>query len=145
MSRKYPDRPFVGIGAVVIKDNTVLLIKRSKPPRVGRWSLPGGAQALAETVHQGALREIKEETDVDAEVVGLVDVVDSITHDDDGRVVYHYTLVDVACRWIGGEARAGGDAADTAWIAMDSLAEMDLWSETERVIRLGWQMVRGKE
>ena len=98
MSREYPERPIVGIGAVVIKNDQVLLIRRGKPPRLGGLSLPGGAQKVGETVFEGALREVTEETGVEAEVLGLIDVVDSMTRDDDGRLQFHYTLIDVVCR-----------------------------------------------
>ncbi|MEQ9361916.1 MAG: NUDIX domain-containing protein, partial [Rhodospirillales bacterium] len=97
MSREYPERPIVGIGAVVLKDDQVLLIRRGKPPRIGSLSLPGGAQRVGETVNEGALREVMEETGIEAEVLGLIDVVDSMTRDDDGRLQFHYTLIDVVC------------------------------------------------
>ena len=140
MSREYPERPIVGIGAVVLRGAEVLLIRRGKPPRAGGWSLPGGAQKLGETVFEGACREVLEETGVDVQVLGLVDVVDSLTHDGDGRLQYHYTLVDVACRWVSGTAQAGGDAAAAEWVALDALDGLGLWSETRRIIDLAAEM-----
>ena len=98
MQRDYPDRPIVGVGAVVFKDDAVLLIRRAKPPRAGQWSLPGGVQELGETWAECAHREIAEETGVEIELIGLVDVVDAITPDDDARIARHFTLVDVAGR-----------------------------------------------
>ena len=138
-SREYPDRPFVGVGIVVIGQDGVLMIQRGKPPRQGSWSLPGGAQHIGETVDDAARREAMEETGLEVEVLGLVEVVDSIRRDD-GRVQYHYTLVDVLARAVGGELRAGGDAMNARWVPLMELATMNLWSETLRVIELGAEM-----
>jgi ADP-ribose pyrophosphatase YjhB (NUDIX family) len=112
------------------------LIKRGKPPRAGSWSLPGGRQKLGETVRDCALRELAEETGVEALVGALVDVVDSMTRDGEGALQYHYTLVDFRADWIAGQPRAGGDAADARWFTEAQLAELDLWAETVRVIEL---------
>jgi len=133
--REFPPRPLVGVGAVIVGERGVILIKRGKPPRAGSWSLPGGAQKLGETVHAAAIREIREETCLDARIGGLVDVVDSITPENDGRIKYHYTLVDVwATVAVDDEPCAGGDAADAQWVALRDLEALDLWSETLRVI-----------
>ncbi len=133
--RRYPTRPFVGVGAVVFKDRQVLLIRRGRPPRQGIWSLPGGLQEVGETVFATAAREVLEETGLTVEIIELVDVVDSITRDAQDRTRYHYTLVDVRAEWRAGEAVAADDAEEVAWAPLDSLARYDLWSETERVIR----------
>ncbi|MEK9673715.1 MAG: NUDIX hydrolase [Rhodospirillaceae bacterium] len=130
----------MGIGAVVVHGGDVLLIKRGKPPRAGWWSLPGGAQKVGETVFQGALREVKEETGVDVEIIGLIDVVDSMTRDSQGKVQYHYTLVDLACRWVSGDTIAGGDAADAKWFTPFEIDDLDLWYETRRIISLALEM-----
>ncbi len=134
--RRYPERPFVGVGVVVWRHDRVLLIKRGRPPRQGQWSLPGGLQQLGETVFEAARREVKEETDLEVEVIDVVAVIDSVQRDDDGRVRYHYTLVDVLAEWRAGEARAGDDAADVAWAGPSELADYRLWDETVRVIGL---------
>jgi len=134
--RRYPERPFVGVGVVVWRDQSVLLIERGRPPRQGQWSLPGGVQQLGETVFEAARREVREETGLEIEVVDIVAVVDSIQRDDQGGVRYHYTLVDVLAEWRGGEPRAQDDAADAAWAALDELERFDLWDETVRVIGL---------
>lgn len=134
--REYPLRPLIGVGAIVVGNKGVVLIKRGKPPRLGSWSLPGGAQKIGETVNEAARREIKEETGLDVEVQGLVDVVDSISPaEKDGRIRYHYTLVDVWATANGNhDPVAGGDAADARWVSLDMLDELELWSETRRVI-----------
>lgn len=136
MKRDYPQAPLVGVGIVCFKGNDVLLIKRGKPPRAGSWSLPGGRQKLGETVRDCALRELVQETGVEAIIGPLADVVDSMTRDGDGGLQYHYTLVDFRADWISGEPRAGGDAADARWFTPAGLAELDLWEETRRVIEL---------
>ena len=135
--REYPARPLIGVGAVVLSTKGVVLIQRGKAPRVGSWSLPGGAQKLGETIFDAAIREIYEETGLDAAVIGLVDVVDSITHSDDGRVQYHYTLVDVVAEADPSfDPASGSDAQDARWVALEDLTAFSLWSETERIIRL---------
>jgi ADP-ribose pyrophosphatase YjhB (NUDIX family) len=136
MSREYPDRPIVGVGVVVWRDAQFLLIRRGKPPRAGSWSLPGGMQELGETVRETAAREIREETGLDIEVTGLIDVFDTITRDDAGRVRLQYTLVDFTAEWRHGEAVAGSDAAGVQWVDLDDIEQYDLWSETARAIRL---------
>lgn len=136
MSREYPDRPFVGVGVVVWRGDELLLIQRGKAPRYGSWSLPGGRQKLGETVREAALREIKEETNLDVDITSLIDVVDSLTHDDDGKVRFHYTLVDFTAEWRDGTAVAGSDAAGVRWVRADDLDRYELWTETIRIIEM---------
>lgn len=136
MSREYPDRPFVGVGVVVWRGDEVLLIERGKGPRSGGWSLPGGKQELGETVREAAHREIREETSVEIEVTGLLDVVDLVRKDGAGRVQFHYTLVDFTAEWVSGEAVAGTDATAARWVRLEDLDQFQLWDETLRIIRL---------
>ncbi len=133
----YPNRPLVGVGVVVFRGDRVLLLRRGKPPREGQWSLPGGRQRLGERVRETAVRELREETGVEAEVTGLLDVLDSMTRDGEGRLAYHYTLVDFLAEWRAGEAMAGGDAAEAAWADPRNLAPYELWDETVRLILMG--------
>ncbi len=140
MSRSYPERPIVGVGVAVVGARGVLMIRRGKPPRQGQWSLPGGAQKVGETVAEAAHREIHEETGVDIALLGLVDVVDSIRPDDAGAVEFHYTLVDFAAVTGDAEPRAGGDAAEACWIALEELPALHLWSETLRIINLAHEL-----
>lgn len=136
MSRDYPERPVVGVGAVVWRGDRVLLIRRGKPPRAGEWSLPGGAQELGESVLEAARREVREETGLELSRVELLTVVDSIGRDDEGRVRWHFTLIDVWAEAAPGEARPGSDAVAVGWFTLDELERLGLWSETLRVVRL---------
>ena len=133
-NREYPKRPIVGLGAVIVGPNGVVLIKRGKPPRMGAWSLPGGAQDLGETVKEGLVREVKEETGLDVQFLKFIDVVDSINRDHDGRLQYHYTLIDACVIVTGGTLKAGSDAMDAKWFSRDEITELNLWSETNRII-----------
>ncbi|NQV99217.1 MAG: NUDIX hydrolase [Rhodospirillales bacterium] len=137
-SREYPTRPLIGLGIAIIGPAGVLLIKRGKPPRLGAWSLPGGAQKIGETVAEGLAREAREETGLEIEVLEILDVVDSINHDTAGLVKYHYTLIDAAAIVTGGGLQAGSDAMDARWFATSELDSLDLWSETLRIIHLGF-------
>ena len=134
MSREYPEQPLIGLGAIVWKEGRVLMVKRGRPPGEGVWSLPGGLQQVGETVAEGVRREIAEETGVEIELLGLVEVVDSVRRDAAGQVQYHFTIIDYAARWLAGEAVAGDDAADVAWVAPEDIGGLDTWAETARVI-----------
>ena len=134
--RRYPARPIVGVGTVVLDGDMVLMIQRGKPPRQGSWSLPGGAQELGETIREAARREVREETGLEIEIFGLIDVVDSVRPDAYDKIEYHYTLIDVAGHAVGGTLMAGGDAQDCRWFTRPEIDAMDIWSETKRIIAL---------
>ncbi|WP_424814010.1 NUDIX hydrolase [Roseococcus sp. YIM B11640] len=120
--REYPERPWVGIGVVLFRGDEVLLVQRGKPPRIGSWSLPGGAQHLGETAQQAARRELLEETGVEAGPLMLADVVDAIALDARGKPRYHYTIIDYCGHWHAGEATPGDDVATVAWVNPVQLA-----------------------
>ncbi len=132
--RRYPGRPIVGIGIVLWRDGKVALVRRGKPPRQGQWSLPGGAQRLGETVLEAAAREVREETGLDLADARIFDVVDLIERDEEGRIAYHYTLIEVTGRAVGGAGEAASDAAELAWFTPEEVAAMPLWKETRRVV-----------
>jgi ADP-ribose pyrophosphatase YjhB (NUDIX family) len=132
--RTYPDAPRVGVGIVVLRGDDVLLVKRGKPPAMGAWSLPGGAQELGETVEETARRELLEETGVTAGALRLVAHVDSIHRDEAGRIEYHYTILDFAGRYESGDAVAGDDVSAVAWVKVADFDAYDLWQEARRVI-----------
>ena len=139
--REYPARPFVGIGIVVIKDNHVLLCRRGKPPGVGTWTLPGGAQDVGETCEAAARRELMEETALTVGDLHFCAYVDTIRRDESGRVRFHYTILDFAARWNGGEPVAGSDVSEVHWASMDGLEPYDLWSEAHRIIGIARRLV----
>jgi len=136
MSREYPDRPFVGIGIVVLKPDSVLLVRRGKAPNFGAWSLPGGAQELGETAEQAAHRELMEETGLAVGQMHLAANVDGITRDADGRVRFHYTIIDFAAAWTGGDPVAASDISEAIWAPLNRLGDYNLWAEAHRVIAL---------
>ena len=139
--REYPMRPIVGIGIVVLKGDSVLLVRRGKPPNMGSWTLPGGAQELAETTEQAARRELAEETGVTVGELRLVATVDNIRRDPTGRVQFHYTIIDYAAAWLDGEPIAGTDVSEAVWAPLDRLGDYALWSEAHRVIGLARGLV----
>ncbi|MBP2226810.1 ADP-ribose pyrophosphatase YjhB (NUDIX family) [Azospirillum agricola] len=135
-SREYPDRPWVGVGVVVWRGDRVLLIRRGRAPRLGQWALPGGAQSLGETVFETAAREVLEETGLVVIPTEVITVVDAITPDAEGRVHYHYTLVEVSAESAEGEPVCADDALEARWATPDEAGALTEWDETRRVILL---------
>ncbi len=140
--REYPTRPFIGVGVVVLRDDAVLLIRRGNPPRAGEWSLPGGGQHVGETVRETAVREVTEETGVTIGEPHFLEVIDAIFRDPEGRVQYHYTLIDFWAEWASGEAVADDDAEHAEWVPLSGLEELGLWKKTIEVIREADRMRR---
>lgn len=126
MRREYPEAPIVGVGAVVIDGAKVLLVRRGHEPLKGEWSLPGGALELGETLQQGVVREVLEETGLIVVPAGIVEVFDRITRDEEtGQVQYHYVLVDFVCRVAEGTLCGGSDAEEARWVAREDLQAQD--------------------
>ena len=133
--RQYPERPIVGVGAVVVRDGRVLIVKRRYEPLAGRWSLPGGTLELGETLAQGLARELREETGLEVDVGPVVEVFDRILLDEEKRVQYHFVLVDYLCRPVGGELAPGSDVDDARFVDPSQLAPFELTEKAEAVIR----------
>ena len=141
-SRAYPDRPFVGVGAVIVdRDARVLLVKRRFEPLAGEWSLPGGAVDVGETLEGCVVREMREETGLEVEVGPVVEVFDRILLDLDGRVRYHFVLIDYLCRPIGGQLVAGSDVADAVLADATTLSTYRMTPKAVSVIERALAMV----
>lgn len=125
-ARRYPERPIVGVLAVVLRGERALIVRRANPPLRGRWGFPGGVLELGETVAEGAMRELAEETGVVAEAAGTLSVIDTIDRDDEGRVRYHYTLVAVRGVWRSGKGIADDDADEVAWLTRAEIVDRAL-------------------
>ncbi|UCF02870.1 MAG: NUDIX hydrolase [Deltaproteobacteria bacterium] len=143
MTRDYPDRPIVGVAAVVIEDDRVVLVRRGRPPAYGEWSLPGGAVESGETLEEAVVREVAEEIGFNVEVVELVAVLDRIFWDQEGGVQYHYVLMDFLCRKIGGKLQASSDAISCSQVPFPALAQYNLTEETRGVISKAYQRLSG--
>ncbi|AAK25344.1 NUDIX hydrolase [Caulobacter vibrioides] len=127
--------PVPTVGVVCLRGEEVLLIKRGTPPRLGQWSVPGGRLEWGEALQDAALRELKEETGVDAELLGLIDVIDGVfPARPGGEITRHYVLIDYAARWTGGDPVAGDDAAEARFVTRDEAMALVEWEETRRVI-----------
>ena len=136
--RKYPERPIVAVGAVILDGDRVLLVQRGQPPLQGEWSLPGGVVETGETLVDALAREVHEETSLDVIVGPMVEMFESIRRDDDGRVEYHYVIVDYACRVRAGTSAAaarGTDADDVRWVPVDELDTYGVAGTAIAVIR----------
>jgi 8-oxo-dGTP diphosphatase len=138
--RLYPTRPMVGVGAVVWRDGTVLLERRGQPPAQGTWSLPGGLVDVGETLEQAVRREVREECGIDVEVGPLLGVFEPIQRDADGRIRYHYVVIDFLATFTSGEAVIGDDAAELCWAAIDELDAYALLPATRDMIERARQV-----
>ncbi|MBI5029636.1 MAG: NUDIX hydrolase [Chloroflexi bacterium] len=133
-SREYPSRPIPGVGVVVRRANAVLVIRRGNPPRRGDWGIPGGAVELGETWREAAQREVREECGIEIALGDVVDAVDMIFRDDDGRVQYHYTLVDFVADYASGDVHAASDILDARWLPLSEVSTFELPEMTRKVI-----------
>ena len=142
MKRDYPEHPIIGVGAVIVRSDHALLVRRATEPLKGEWSVPGGVLELGEKLRVGAAREALEETGMTVEVGDVLDVFDSIIPDARGRTQYHFVLIDFLCRPIAGEAKAGSDVSDLKWINEEDLAHLDLRDSIAEVVRKGLTAAR---
>lgn len=126
MSREYPARPIVGVGALILKDGKLLLIKRGAKPGQGKWSIPGGLVELGERVQDAVIREVKEECGLDIEIEKLIDVFDSITRDEEGRVQYQFVVVNFLGKIKGGTLKNADDVLEARWVSLDEVKKYNL-------------------
>jgi 8-oxo-dGTP diphosphatase len=143
--REYPERPVVGVGGVVIQDGRALLIKRGHPPLQGEWSIPGGTLELGESLLEGVGRELSEETGIRVRVVDLIEVFERVFRDEEGKVRYHFVILDYLCEARSGSARAGGDVVEVAWASEGELEHYWLAPSATRVIRRAFEMSRARK
>jgi ADP-ribose pyrophosphatase YjhB (NUDIX family) len=122
----YPDQPVVGIGAVIVREGAIVLIKRGNEPSKGKWSIPGGLVELGESPEQAVIRETKEETCLDVENPSLIDVVSNVDLDEKGKVKYHYVIIDYLVHVKSGKLHAASDAAELRWVPFDEVEKYDL-------------------
>ena len=138
MQREFPEAPLVGVGAIIIEDSRVLLVKRLHPPLQAQWSIPGGVLEVGERVREAAIREAREETGLTVDPGELLGVYDRILRNPEKRVQYHYVLIDFLCRRVAGDLAAASDASDVRWFPRDELAALGLAEDTLDVIRKGF-------
>ena len=146
MNREFPETPLVGVGAVIIENSIehsrVLLVKRAHPPLQAQWSIPGGVLEVGELVREAAIREAREETGLLVDPADLLGVYDRVLRNPEQRVQYHYVLIDVLCRKVGGELAAARDAAEVRWFTREELPSLSLAEDTEDVIRKGFEKLK---
>src|SRR5271165_1742815 len=139
MKREFPEHPLVGVGAIIIENASVLLVKRAHPPIQGQWSIPGGVLEVGELVRDAAVREAREETGLIVEPGDLLGVYDRILRNSEQRVQYHYVLVDFLCRPVGGELLAASDAVEVRWFTREELPPLHLADDTLEVVGKGFE------
>jgi 8-oxo-dGTP diphosphatase len=139
IKRHYPDQPLVGVGAVVFKGGEVLLVRRGQEPAMNSWSLPGGLVELGETMETALHRELAEETGISVRLLGITAVLERIFPDPDGRIAYHYVLVDFLCEYLDGALTAGSDITAAQFVSLNDIHDFDLPQFTANVIRRAWE------
>jgi 8-oxo-dGTP diphosphatase len=160
LSREYPDRPVVGVGGVVIENGRALLIRRGTEPLLGQWSIPGGTLELGESLEDGVVRELKEETGLSVRIVEMIEVFDRIYEGETDaagagtlgsssaattekkRPRFHYVIIDYLCERIDGEAKAGSDVTDVAYATEDEFVKYGLTEKATRILLKAFAMDR---
>jgi 8-oxo-dGTP diphosphatase len=143
LAHEFPAAPVVGVGGVVVRDGRALIVRRGHEPRKGEWSLPGGRVELGESLEDATRREIREETGLDVDVGPLVEAFDRV-HRLDGRIRYHFVILDYLCVPLAGEARAGDDAEEVAWVTAEELDGYGVNAHAAAVIRRGLAMAAAR-
>ena len=134
MRREYPDAPVIAVAAAVVEGEHILLVRRASEPGRGRWSLPGGAVKLGERLGEAVVREVLEETGLLIEVIRPIDIVETIIRDEDGRIRFHYVIVDYLARPLSGELRASSDALEARWVRLDEALTLDITNTLRRFL-----------
>ncbi|MHB9072473.1 MAG: NUDIX hydrolase [Desulfobaccales bacterium] len=142
IKRHYPDQPLVGVGAAVFKGGEVLLVRRGQEPAKDSWSLPGGLVELGETMEAAIQRELAEETGITVRLLGIAAVLERIFPDPDGRIAYHYVLMDFLCNYLDGELTPGSDITAARFVPLGGLTDFDLPQYTADVIHRAWEQKR---
>lgn len=142
MQREFPETPLIGVGAIIIENARVVLVKRAHPPLQAQWSIPGGVLEVGELLREAAIREAREETGLTVEPGELLGVYDRILRNADKRVQYHYVLIDFLCRRVAGDLAAASDAAEVRWFSREELAPLNLAEDTLDVIHKGFAKLR---
>jgi ADP-ribose pyrophosphatase YjhB (NUDIX family) len=132
--RRYPKRPLVGVGALILDGERILMAQRGKPPLLGWWSLPGGALETGELLADAVRREVREETGLEIEPLGVIEIFERIMRDDAGAAEYHYVLIDYVCRVTGGTLEAGDDVCRAEWVEREELKKLQITEGTLGVI-----------
>ena len=137
MAREYPAAPVVGVGAVVVRDGRALIVRRGHEPRKGEWSLPGGLLQLGESLADGAKREVFEETGLEVAIGPIIETFDRVHRDAEGRIRYHFVIVDFVCWSSSGEPVAGSDAEAVAWATADEIDGYSMSAHAKAVLLKG--------
>ncbi len=134
MQRRYPERPIPAVGAIVVKDGRVLLARRGKEPSAGLWSVPGGAVHLGERLEDATKRELMEECGIEITLTDVLEVIERMVRDPDGRIQYHYVVVDYLARWVGGEPTPSPEALEVRWVAPAEIPQLEMTRGSAEVI-----------
>lgn len=135
MRREYPAQPVVGVGAIIVQDGKILLTKRGSEPGKGKWSVPGGLVELGESLEKALIREVKEETNLDVEIVRLIDAVDNIIRDSNGKLQFHFVILDYLAKVKGGTLQSSSDVLDTRWVRLEEAEDYDLTNTIRDFLR----------
>jgi ADP-ribose pyrophosphatase len=133
--KQYPHHPRVAVGAIVFKDNRVLLVRRGKPPAKDSWAIPGGSVKIGETLQRAAEREILEETGITIQALDPVFTFEHIERDESGCARFHYVIIDLTAKYVGGEPRAGDDAAEARWLSSKEITTLRVNSKTRELLK----------
>jgi len=142
MKREYYQYPILAAAGVIIIDDKVLIIKRKVEPNAGKWSIPGGAINLAEKIEDGLKREILEETGLKANVIKLVDIIERVYNDNEGKIIYHYIILDYLCSYISGDMKASSDAEDLKLVSLNELDNINMTEGTKKIIKKAFDILK---